>query len=1191
MATSRCVVGRRVSLILLALSLSLHLGAGRADAQDVQKVRLGVGVVSLADCISAGVNGDLDSATGGDDQVSGTKIRAGLNGICESTVALGSDDVQQIPSGQGEPNKGVVRTDYPDGICDDVIVPGGDDVLLIPAGQGLSLMVGITTGPDDALDATPAGDDIAAGVICATADNSLETSVDPADMSVSRLLSPLCLALCQDNSNCIIPGPDGTLQSTAAPTDHLEPFVSTGFNGIAESTAIDDDVQFTLVGNGFITPTANPNTVRGEICVDSGANGIAETTICGNSVRDAIENPTLGGVGECDDGDTVAGDGCDATCGVEPGWTCPGHPSVCVPICGDGQSVDGEACDDGNTSNADGCLNVAGICTAAICGDGVRKTGGPGANELCDDGNLVNGDGCDNNCTVSGCPNGVVNGGEQCDDNNATNGDGCDANCTFTGCGNAVKTAGEACDDGNASNLDACLDTCVLNACGDGFALAGTEGCDDGNGVNGDGCDTNCTVTACNNGIVTAGEPCDDGNAVNTDACTTTCTLATCGDGYRKSSGGGPNEQCDDGNLTSGDGCDANCTDTRCGNGIAAAPETCDDANNANGDGCDNNCTATGCGNGIKTSGETCDDGNVANDDNCLNTCLAASCGDTFIHVAGTPPFETCDDGNVASGDGCDANCTPTGCPNGVVTVGETCDDGDVVDGDGCDTNCTPSACGNGVVAPNETCDDSNVVDGDGCDANCTPTGCGNGVVTSGEACDDGNSKNDDACVVGCVVARCGDSFKQRTVEECDDGCPAGVPGVCEPVVDDADESCSFDCRRLRPSHCGNGVSEGSEVCDDGNNDDSDDCTQSCQVAVCGDGFVHSNGSGTEECDDGNGAAGDGCTAACANECGNGVIDQYCSQPSGSAGQVCSIDADCDSAPLAGDGLCITGEDCDTGTANLCVDDMMSPICSNACRFKSCGNDAQECEEECDLGPENAVPGSGCTAACKRNLAEKPGTKECPAAFTVDSAPQPLPSTKQTCVDGNPACDFDGVVNGECVFRIGVCLNRVLNPDICLRDELRTFDLLGVKIRGKCVAGHVGGKCVTDADCDLSSGSGDGECLLSRAVAAARTLTTAIVDEVGAGASVPNRCRAGLKGKVCSVDEECDRAFGLGDGICDIGTGVQFNDPTLAATDTACTPGQDIVLDAGTKLNLKSYVRRQSGRADKDRLTLVCSEP
>ncbi|AUX41719.1 uncharacterized protein SOCE26_031410 [Sorangium cellulosum] len=201
----------------------------------------------------------------------------------------------------------------------------------------------------------------------------------------------------------------------------------------------------------------------------------------------------------CDDGNTEAGDGCGATCLVEPGYRCDGAPSACTPGCGDGLVMCEEACDDGNTEAGDGCditchveagyhcRGAPSACTST-CGDGATA-----ADEGCDDGNDIDGDGCDASCTPTACGNGIETTGEVCDDGNLLDSDGCDANCTPTGCGNGVVTKGEPCDDGNATD--------------------------------GDGCDANCTPTACGNGIVTSGECCDDGNAADGDGCTQGCTI------------------------------------------------------------------------------------------------------------------------------------------------------------------------------------------------------------------------------------------------------------------------------------------------------------------------------------------------------------------------------------------------------------------------------------------------------------------------------------------------------------------------------------------------------------------------------------------------------------------------------------------------------------------------------------------
>jgi cysteine-rich repeat protein len=68
---------------------------------------------------------------------------------------------------------------------------------------------------------------------------------------------------------------------------------------------------------------------------------------CGNGVLDIDRGE------ECDDGNTVAGDGCSPACQFEPvGETC-----------GDGTTDPLEKCDDGNTSNGDGCNSTCNLTT------------------------------------------------------------------------------------------------------------------------------------------------------------------------------------------------------------------------------------------------------------------------------------------------------------------------------------------------------------------------------------------------------------------------------------------------------------------------------------------------------------------------------------------------------------------------------------------------------------------------------------------------------------------------------------------------------------------------------------------------------------------------------------------------------------------------------------------------------------
>ena len=82
--------------------------------------------------------------------------------------------------------------------------------------------------------------------------------------------------------------------------------------------------------------------------------------------------------------------------------------------------------------------------------------------------------------------------------------------------------------------------------------------------------------------------------------------------------------------------------------------------------------------------------------------------------------------------------------------------------------------------------------------------------------------------------------------------------------------------------HCGNGVRERGEECDEGALNDNlrGNCTRACRRPRCGDGLLHlcwnhcqtddcSDCVATQErCDDANLYDGDGCSAKCLYECG-----------------------------------------------------------------------------------------------------------------------------------------------------------------------------------------------------------------------------------------------------------------------------------------------------------------------------------
>ncbi len=220
---------------------------------------------------------------------------------------------------------------------------------------------------------------------------------------------------------------------------------------------------------------------------------------------------------------------------------------------------------------------------------------------------------------------------------------------------------------------------------------------------------------------------------------------------------------------------------------------------------------------------------------------------------------------------------------------------------------------------------------------------CGDGVLNVGESCDDGNVANFDACLDSCDLARCGDGVVWRGRELCD-------PGT-EPV--DAGASCTADC--TVPT-CGDGVREGVEVCDDGNRDDGDACSNRCLPALCGDGLLQR---GVEACDDGNTRDDDACVAGCRlARCGDGFTQEGvegCDDANPDEGDACLHDC---TPARCGDGLVHRGfEACDDANADE------GDACLASCAQARCGDGfVQRGVEACDDG--NADDGDACLATC-----------------------------------------------------------------------------------------------------------------------------------------------------------------------------------------------------------------------------------
>lgn len=213
---------------------------------------------------------------------------------------------------------------------------------------------------------------------------------------------------------------------------------------------------------------------------------------------------------------------------------------------------------------------------------------------------------------------------------------------------------------------------------------------------------------------------------------------------------------------------------------------------------------------------------------------------------------------------------------------------------------------------------------------------------------------------------------------------------------------------------CGNGKTEWSEQCDDGNTNNLDNCSNACISAQCGNGVRE----WSEQCDDGNLVNSDSCNNACISfipqtpECRVQAFDTFGPAPltttlsctgtprgrsvilitrnntlvdssetssktftfnesgrytvrcypdasnnqSNTCSTVVTVDGQC------GNGVVEKGEMCDDGNT------ISGDSCDRACRLSSCGNGVREYGEQCDDG--NNRNNDTCTNICQNVSAD-----------------------------------------------------------------------------------------------------------------------------------------------------------------------------------------------------------------------------
>jgi cysteine-rich repeat protein len=378
----------------------------------------------------------------------------------------------------------------------------------------------------------------------------------------------------------------------------------------------------------------------------------------------------------------------------------------------------------------------------------------------------------------------------------------------------------------------------------------------------------------CGDGIVGSGEACELGQSGSAVACTTD-------DG----SSGVIAQICDTDCSGLVDNPSATCVANSCGNGVIEGAEACDDGSfNGKYGFCGNDCTYTAsfyCGDGTVAAGEVCDCGSVTvggktyEGSDCslfgnLNGAYAAnptqSCG-----WACTGPAPYCGDGTVDDAEECDGDTeTYSGelCSTGA-NKGEFCTSDDDCGPTTIHSFSIPGRCG--TTSATEACEETTV-----CLAGNTDT---LGVECSADSdCDTTTGAND---------GECSDALFQTTrTKTCADDGEAG--DLCTWNDEWKSISCEY------PFTCGDGTIDEGEACDDGNDDNTDSCTNACQANTCGDGYVKA---GVESCDDGS-ENGELCSAS---------YDETCTYCSSSCKLVTSSGAYC------GNGEIESGEYCDDG--------------------------------------------------------------------------------------------------------------------------------------------------------------------------------------------------------------------------------------------------------------------------------------
>jgi cysteine-rich repeat protein len=295
---------------------------------------------------------------------------------------------------------------------------------------------------------------------------------------------------------------------------------------------------------------------------------------------------------------------------------------------------------------------------------------------------------------------------------------------------------------------------------------------------------------------------------------------------------------------------------------------------------------------------------------------------------------------------------------------------------------------------------------------------CQDGVWRAETACAATENCERDSGQCKPAIAECkGQTSGYRFCDEAGNSVSCGLD-----LVSVETEACGGKCLQGEcvPLGCGNGTLEPPEQCDDGNQVDTDACTNLCRPAACGDGFQQPG----EDCDDGNDLASDACNECRSSSCGDGVIQstEECDDQNQDAADACTNAC---KVRRCGDGIVQSGEGCDDG--NLDNGD----ACTNACVAGTCGDAVMQGNEGCDDG--NPIDNDGCSNACQLakcgdGVVQLVTGEACDDGNTSETDACNADCQKATCGDGVIQTEIGEVCDDGNTIANDACTNSCQKP-------------------------------------------------------------------------------------------------------------------------------------------------------------------